>query len=602
MSKTINKVSDIAVYLRLLRYVVPSWRWFVVSVVGYIMYSSAQALAADMLQFVVDSLGSVEPKPAGIVSSVMMGLFAQDGLSRNGIYLLIAASFLGIAVIRGVGFFLGNYYLSKVSLNLVHQLRCEVFEQILSLPSRTYDQASTGDLLAKLSYHVGQVTEAATSAVRIILQEGLVVILLLAYMLYMNWQLTCLFFLVMPIVGFIAFWIGKQFRRISRKIQQSVGDFTQVANEAISGYREVRLFEGRDYEQQRFNARSADNYAQALKLQFYSTIGSPVILFFVSLALAVLMYMALKVSEQGTAGQFVAFITAAAVITRPVRQLTQVLAVVQRGLAACDDLFAFLDSERERDTGSYSPERIEGLIEYKHVSFAYGASSGDALKDITFTVKPGKTLALVGFSGSGKSTVIGLLARFYDYSRGEILLDGRPLPDYRLTNLRRHIAIVTQNVTLFNDTIYNNVAYGDLANKPESEVIAALEAANAMEFINDMPQGLQTVIGQDGQSLSGGQRQRIAIARAILKDAAVLVLDEATSALDNRSELLIQRALDDVMKNRTSIVIAHRLSTIEAADEILVMEEGRILEAGTHASLIEANSRYRQLYEKRFEE
>ncbi len=596
-----NNASDVVIYLRLLKYIIPSWPWFLVAICGYLAYSAAQVLSADLLQFVVDAVGQEVPDSAGIVSSTVLSLLDTDAVSRTTVFLSISISFVVIAVIRGVGFFFGNYFLSKVSLKLVHELRCEVFGHMLKMPAQKFDQTATGELLAKVTYHVTQVADAATNAIRILLQEGLVVIGILAYMLSLNWKLTLLFLCILPVVGLIAAWIGKQFRRISRKIQQSVGDFTQVANEAISGFREVRLFGGESYEQSRFYGRSNDNFIQTTKLQFYSALGSPVILFFVSIALAVLIFMALKVSEQGTPGQFAAFITAAAVITRPVRQLMQVLAVIQKGLAACEDLFEFLDSRKEVDNGDYSTNSITGDVCFKDVSFCYNNDAGDVLKNVSFSILPGQSLALVGFSGSGKSTIVNLLSRFYEHDRGQITLDGKPIEDYVLSNLREHISIVTQNVTLFNDTIYNNVAYGCLHTKTQQEVLAAIEAANAKEFIDELPQGLNTIIGEDGLMLSGGQRQRIAIARAILKDAPILVMDEATSALDNRSEALIQKALEGVMKDRTSIVIAHRLSTIEMADQILVMDNGEIIESGNHQSLMQAGCLYKQLYEKNFE-
>lgn len=599
----IKKVSDVAVYGRLLKYVVPRLHWFAFSVLGYMAYSGAQVLSADLLQFVVDSLGGQTPKAAGIMSTVALAVLDYTGHNTNKlIFAAIGVSFVVVALVRGIGFFFGSFYLSKVSLHLVHQLRCEVFTQMLSLPASRYEQTSTGELLTKVTYHVNQVADAATNALKILLQEGLVVIGILAYMLLINWKLTCLFLSIMPIIGFIGFWIGKQFRRISRHIQNSIGSFTQVANEAIGGYREVRLFGGQDYENRRFAERSGDNLHQSIKLQFYSSLGSPVIIFILSLALAVLIYLALLVSEQGTPGQFVAFLTAAAIITRPVRQLTQVLAVIQRGLAACDDIFAFIDAKNEVDGGVYSTDAVAGKIEFKDVYFAYDDDAGDVLQGISFDVQAGQTLALVGYSGSGKSTIANLICRFYNCERGQILLDGEPLNNYKLANLREHIGLVSQHVTLFDDSVYNNIAYGDLAYKTRPQVMAAAVAANAKEFIDELPYGIDTIIGEDGASLSGGQRQRVAIARAILKNAPILILDEATSALDNRSESLIQRALDQITANRTCIVIAHRLSTIEKADKILVLDEGRIVEQGTHAELLAQSKRYKQLYENRFED
>lgn len=597
-----KSLSDVVIYGRLLSYVKSSWPLFAISFIGFVVYSFAQVLAADLLQFVVDSLGEQQPEAAGVVSSIALGLLDNHSNNRNAIFIAIATSFVIIAVVRGFGFFLGNFYLAKVGLKLIHELRCQIFAQITVLPATEFDKRHSGELLAKVTYHVNQVSDAATNAIKVVLQEGLVVLGILIYMLVLNWKLTLLFVAILPVIAAVAAWVGKQFRRISRKIQESVGDFTQVANEAIGGYREMRLFGGEDYEKNRFYQRSDDNFRQSAKLTFYSSIASPVSLFFVSIALALLIYLALRVSEQGTAGQFVAFISAAAIITRPVRQLTQVLAIVQRGLAACESLFEFIDLTPEKETGAQQLASAKGELEFNAVSFRYGADKPTVLDNISFRIEAGKTCALVGFSGSGKSTLVNLITRFYDNESGDILLDGQSIHSYSRASLRRQIAMVSQHVTLFNDTIYNNIAYGDLASKPREAVLQAIEMANAQSFIEEMPQGIDTVIGENGHSLSGGQRQRLAIARAILKDAPILILDEATSALDNRSEMLIQKALESVMRDRTSIVIAHRLSTIESADNIVVMDKGKIIEQGSHQYLMTQGSRYQQLYEKRFED
>lgn len=599
MSKQSTK-TDIAIYWRLLSYVSTSWPLFLVSFLGFLAYSGAQVLAADLMQFIVDSLGNEQPEAAGMVSSVALS-FIESSDDKNPVFVAIALSFVVIAVLRGFGFFFGNYFLAKVGLGIIHQLRASVFNKMTTLPSTHFDEFNSGDLLAKITFHCNQVTDAATNAIKVVLQEGLVVLGIIIYMLVLNWKLTLLFIAILPIIAAFASWVGKQFRRVSRKIQQSVGDFTQSANEAIVGRREMRLFGGEHYERNRFLQRSDENFKQNTKLQFYSSIASPVSLFFVSLSLAVLIYLALRVSDQGTAGQFVSFISAAAIITRPVRQLTQVLAIIQKGLAACEDLFEFLDLPSEEETGSHTVDRVQGDIAFESLGFGYREGQ-KVIEDISFVVKPGETCALVGLSGSGKSTIVSLLARFYEYQQGLISIDGTPITSYTRSSLRKQMAIVSQQVTLFNDTIFNNVAYGELANKPREDVLRAIELANASEFVDDLPQGVDTVLGEQGQGLSGGQRQRLAIARAILKDAPILVLDEATSALDNRSEALIQSALDKVMQTRTSIVIAHRLSTIENADKIIVLDKGRIAEQGTHSELLAKGVLYKQLYEKNFED
>jgi subfamily B ATP-binding cassette protein MsbA len=380
-----------------------------------------------------------------------------------------------------------------------------------------------------------------------------------------------------------------------------VGDVTQVANEAIGGYKEVRLFGGREYESTRFEASSEYNLRQNLKMAFYSAVSSPVIQLLVWSALAVLVWVALNMNSDSTAGEFVAYVGAAGMLAKPIRQLSEVLGIVQKGLAACEDLYEFIDSPAEPDQGTFLTQRARGKIEFRNVNFAYAGSAQNVLSDISFTVEPGQTVALVGLSGSGKSTLVSLIARFYEHDSGQLLLDDVDVKDYKLAELRQQIAIVTQQVTLFNDTVFNNIAYGGLSDANAEDVNRAAAAANAAEFIAALPKGMETMVGEDGVMLSGGQRQRLAIARAILKDAPVLILDEATSALDNKAEFYIQEALQSVMEDRTNLVIAHRLSTIENADLILVMDRGRIIERGNHSELLALNQQYAALHARNFE-
>lgn len=594
--------SDWRIYRRLLSNLNDLWPLFLLSIGGYFLYSSSQVLVADWSQFVIDTLSGEEEVGSGIVSGFALRHFGGDEATPARLHAMIAISVLVLAIIRGVGFFVGNYYMAVVSNNIVHKLRCQVFDQMLLVPASFYDKSSTGDLLAKVTYHVSQVTGAATDAIKITVREGIFVIGLLTYLFYKYWQLTLIFIVVLPIIAVVVNWVGKQFRRISRRIQESVGDVTQVANEAIGGYKEVRLFGGKAYEEARFKESSAYNLRQNLKMAFYGAVSSPVIQLLVWSAMAVLVWVALNIKSDTTAGEFVAYVGAAGMLAKPIRQLSEVLGIIQKGLAACEDLYNFIDSPVERDTGTHTTARSSGSIEVRGLSFAYGDEGEDVLSDINFTIGAGKTIALVGVSGSGKSTLVSLLARFYDHDRGKILLDGVDVSDYQLDNLRQQIAIVTQQVTLFNDTVYNNIAYGGLAGASREQVLEAAEAAHATEFIDGLPQGMDTIVGENGIMLSGGQRQRLAIARAILKDAPVLILDEATSALDNRAEYFIQEALQVVMKDRTNLVIAHRLSTIEKADTILVMESGRIVERGTHSELLALGQHYASLYERNFEE
>ena len=469
MSKQ-SRQSDWRIYRRLLGNLDTLWPLFLVSIVGYMLYSGSQVLVADWSQFVIDTLSGEERVDSGIVSGFMLRHFGDGDSSARSLHAMIAISVLLLAVLRGFGYFLGNYYMSIVSNTIVHKLRCQVFNKMLVVPSSYYDKSSTGNLLAKVTYHVGQVTGAATDAIKIIIREGTYAIGLLAYLFYKQWEMTLIFMVVLPIIGVLVNWVGKQFRRISRKIQDSVGDVTQVANEAIGGYKEVRSFGGRDYEASRFELSSEYNLRQNLKLAFYSAISSPVIQMLVWTAMAVLVWVALDRNTGSTAGEFVAYVGAAGMLAKPIRQLSEVLGIVQKGLAACEDLYEFIDSPDEPDQGHYTTQRARGKIEFREVSFSYEGASNNVLSNITFTAMPGETVALVGLSGSGKSTLVSLITRFYEYSSGEILLDDVDIKDYRLTNLRDQIALVTQQVTLFNDTVFNNIAYGGLAGASKEAV------------------------------------------------------------------------------------------------------------------------------------
>jgi subfamily B ATP-binding cassette protein MsbA len=398
----------------------------------------------------------------------------------------------------------------------------------------------------------------------------------------------------------IVVWVGKRFRRISERIQDSMGDVTQATSESISAYKEVRMFGGVDTERNKFNKASERNTIQSLKMAFYNAISPPVIQQPVTWVLAFLVWVGLGLSGEMTAGQFIAYLTVALLLPKPIRQLSEIYSDIQKGLAAATDIFGFLDGKAEENTGSFEAESITGKIEFKHVGFAYNEEAGPVLHDINLTINPGQTVALVGSSGSGKSTLASLLTRFYNCQQGEICVDGRVITDYELSNLRSHIGLVTQSVTLFNDSIRNNIAYGAMDQAGDDDIHAAATAAHALEFISKLPKGLETLTGEDGVMLSGGQRQRIAIARALLKDAPILILDEATSALDNQSERHIQEALETVMQSRTTVVIAHRLSTIETADIIVVMEQGRIVEQGSHEQLLSLKGRYSELHQNHF--
>ena len=577
--------SSLKIYFRLLKYVVPYWLAFAVSIVGFMLFASSQPMLAHMLKLFLDGLQS--PEHATLLGVPMI----------YGVPLLIVL----IALYQGIGSFLGNYYLAKVGRGVIHDLRCALFDNLLTLPNRYFDNHNSGHLISRITYNVTMVTGAATDAIKVVVREGLTVVFLFGYLLYMNWKLTLVLLSILPIIALMVGSASRKFRKQSKKIQVAMGDVTHVASETIQGYRVVRSFGGEAYEQQRFHHASADNMNKSLKMTRTQAVYTPMLQLVIYSAMAILMYLVLYLRGDASVGELVAYITAAGLLPKPIRQLSEVSATIQKGLAAADSIFEQLDEAPETDQGSEERERVSGRLEVRDLSFTYPGTEKPVLDNISFTVEPGQMVALVGRSGSGKSTLAGLIPRFYHHEQGQILLDGIDVEHYTLRNLRRHIALVTQHVTLFNDTVANNIAYGDLAGAPLEDVRRASESAYAAEFIEQMPQGYDTLVGENGVLLSGGQRQRLAIARALLKDAPLLILDEATSALDTESERHIQGALDEVMKGRTTLVIAHRLTTIEKADLILVMDRGQIVERGNHAELLALNGYYARLHAKQFE-
>ena len=514
--------------------------------------------------------------------------------NRSEIYWVPLAT-ICIVFFRGIGSFLGSYYIAKVANNVVHNLRCEIFNKYTALPNSYFDDQNSGHLLSRVTYNVSQVTSAATDAIKVVVREGLTIIGLLGYLLYMNWALSLIFLAIAPIIGLLVRYAGKRFKAISKRIQTSMGDITHVSSELINNYRVVRSFGGEDYEKKRFKEASFSNFKQAMKMVQTGAINTPVLQLIVASALALMIYLALLFMTNATPGEFIAYITAAGLMPKPIRQLSEVNANIQKGIAGAESIFEIFDTQPEQDDGEYSVNKVSGHIKIRNLDFSYPGTNKTVLKNINIDIKPGMMVALVGRSGSGKTTLANLIPRFYTHQQGDILLDDVDINQYTLNNLRHHISLVTQNITLFNDTIANNIAYGTLKNTPLDEIKQAARDANAAEFIEQLPNGWDTLVGENGLKLSGGQRQRIAIARALLKNAPILILDEATSALDTESEQLIQNAFEKAVKNRTTIVIAHRLSTIQNADEILIMDKGKIIESGTHSTLLANNGAYTKL-------
>lgn len=559
-------------YKRLLGYARPYWAAFLVSFLGFALYGSTQAWAAKWLE--------------NVVNAVEKGALDERGW--------LALSVLAIFGLRGIGTFIGTYTISHVARQVVHALRTDLFDRMLTLPSSYYQRTASGELLAKLTYNVEQVTGAVTNAIKTGLREGLTVVGLMGYLLYLNWKLTLVFVLAAPFIGIVVTIASKRMRMLSRRLQKSVGDITSSASESIKGYQVVRIFGGTEQERERFHKASDNNRRQMMKMVVTQSLNTPIVQFIIAMALAGLLFIAMHPSVMGTmtTGGFVAFLTAAGLITKPLRQLTEISSIIQKGVAAAESIFDVMDQPAERDSGERDAQGVRGELKFEQVHFTYPGQDTAALKGIDLNIPSGSTVALVGRSGSGKSTLAAMLPRFNDGWEGSILLDDIPLNDYSLPSLRDQIALVNQHVVLFNGTLADNIAYGAMAGASREAIMAAAEAAHVTEFLDRLDNGLDTMIGEDGVMLSGGQRQRIAIARAILKNSPLLILDEATSALDTESERHIQAALESVVKGRTTLVIAHRLSTIEKADMIVVMEDGVIIEKGSHQELLERDGAY----------
>lgn len=571
---------DFKVYLRLLSYLKQYWGIALIVVFGFLLNAATEVSVAKLLEHIINAIQNKDQS--------FTNLFP---------FLVVLLMFF-----RGLGLFLGGYYTSVISRNLIFNIRQEVFAKLMRLPSQYYLDNTSGHITAKIMYNVEQLTAATTESLRTLLQQGLITIGLLGYLFYSNWRLTLCILIFTPLIGLLIRKAATRMRKLSNQVQDTMGDVNHVVQETVNGNLVVKGFGGQEYEQARFRESSLENLKRGLKMVAVQQLNSPVVQFIMSLALSIVIWIALRpeIMQDTSAGQFVAYITAAGMLSKPIKALTDINEKLQRGMAAAHSVFELLDLPEEQNSGTLKPV-LKGNIELKNVDLVY-PDGLHAIQDFNLKVKAGETVALVGRSGAGKSSLVNLLVRFQESSSGAILFDDIDIREIEATALRSQISMVNQQVVLFNRTVRENIAYGQLEGSTDEQVIAAAKAAYAHDFIMSLPQGYDTPLGAQGLNLSGGQRQRIAIARAILKNAPILILDEATSALDNESEYFIQRAFDAAMQDRTTIVIAHRLSTIENADRIVVMDQGKIVEQGTHAELLAMHGAYYQLHQRNFEE
>lgn len=580
MTQTSAPQGGWTVYKRLLKYSAGYWRVFVIAIVGMFIVALSQLLFAKFVEPMLDDTFVERDQKAIIWVPIVL---------------------IAIYGIRIIGAFLSSYFMAYIARSVVKNLRSKVFAHYLALPISFFDSRSSGALVSKMVYDVEQLADAASSVVTVLIRDSLTIAVLLAFMFVQSAKLTLLLMICLPILLTLVLYISKRFRRLSKRIQLSMGNISSITEEVIQANREIKIFGGQRYESNRFDEINKNNFRQFLKYHASNALSSPVTEFIVATAFAGVLYFVTQphMIATMTPGKFMSFLTAMLLLLQHARPLAGINAPLQRGIAASESVFDLLDESDEKDKGQKVLERVKGHVEFRDVTFGYSAER-NVLKNINLSIRAGESVALVGRSGSGKTTLVNLLPRFYESTRGEILIDNHNIQDIRLDSLRSHIALVSQHVTLFNDTIAHNIAYGDLETATMDDIRRAAKAAHALEFIEKLPNGFDTLVGDNGVLLSGGQRQRLAIARAILKDAPILILDEATSALDTESERLIQAALKEVMRDRTTLVIAHRLSTIERVDKIVVMDDGDIVEIGKHQDLLAHDGAYAKLHKMQF--
>ena len=568
-------------YLRLLSYGKPYWLIFSIGVIAMLVFAVTDTGFAFLIKTLTDSFAGTE-----------------SSFDADQIKVFLPLAVIIIFFVRGISGFFSVYNIAWIGRQVIKLLRGEVYNKFLTLPTLFLDRESNAELLSKVTYNIEQVAESTSNILTVLIRDTLTIIVLTAYMIFLSPMLASVIFIVAPAIALLVRFLSQLFRRYSERIQDSMGDVTHAIKETLQNHRIIKIFDGQDFEKERFSVVNENNRKHNMKLFSTKAIGDAVTIFLSSLGVAGVVYVATldEVRSTMTVGDFSGFITAMVLLMTPLKRLTNVNAMIQKGIAAAGSIFSLIDEKDERDRGTTEAGRVGGSISFQDVNFSYDDNKR-TLEGINLTILSNEKLAIVGKSGSGKTTLVNLIPRFYDISSGKLMIDSENIENYSLRSLRSNISLVTQEVTLFNDTIFNNIAYGKYT---DDEVRRAVSSAHMDEFIDSLPDGLNTVVGDQGILLSGGQRQRIAIARALLKDAPILILDEATSALDSESEQHIQKALDQLMENRTTLVIAHRLSTIENADRIIVLSKGQIVEEGTHEELINNNAEYASLHRLQF--